>query len=138
MRATHLRHQFVEEAPDQLAEGVLYVSMEYATTLHQCCCGCGNQVVLPLRPTGWRLTYDGETISLSPSVGNWSFPCRSHYWIRSSRIQWSGDWTDEQVAAGRRRTLQDRGATSGNTEYPPDPWWRRLPASILGPPRWRR
>jgi hypothetical protein len=42
-------------------------------------CGCGKKVVLPLHPTHGKLTYDGETVSLSPSVGNWSFPCESHY-----------------------------------------------------------
>lgn len=108
MTATVLQHEFVDSAPEELEHGILYASMKYATTMHLCCCGCGNEVVLPLRPTGWRLTFDGESISLSPSVGNWSFPCRSHYWIERSRVRWGGAWTDEQVEAGRRRTLSER------------------------------
>ena len=70
MKSAHLEHQFVESVPDELEPGVLYVSMDDAITVHLCACGCSNQVVLPLHPTGWRLIYDGETVSVSPSVGN--------------------------------------------------------------------
>ena len=73
--------EFVTFAPAALAPGVLYVSMEYATVLHACCCGCGNKVVTPLAPERWSLTYDGRHITIVPSIGNWSFPCQSHYWI---------------------------------------------------------
>jgi Family of unknown function (DUF6527) len=132
VRVTHLQPKFIEEVPDLLAEGVLYISMEYATTLHLCCCGCGNEVVLPLRPTAWQLYYDGQAISLSPSVGNWSFPCRSHYWIRGGSIQWARGWTDDQVNAGRRRTLQQRGIVAVDASPSPAPsWWRRFPTSLL-------
>lgn len=104
-----LRPQFVESFPDELEQGVLYISIPFRTTTHLCCCGCGSQVVMPLRPTAWSITYDGEAVSMSPSVGNWSFPCRSHYWIRDNYIRWSSDWTDEEIQAGRRRTLASRG-----------------------------
>lgn len=104
-------HRFVASVPDELERGVLYVSVEYDTTIHLCACGCGNQVVLPLHPTAWRLTYDGDTVSMNPSVGNWSFPCRSHYWIEHGRIRWAPAWTDAQVTAGRQRTLRERGVT---------------------------
>lgn len=98
---------FVEFIPATLAEGVLYVSMTYGTTVHLCACGCGNKVVLPLSPAEWRLTYDGVAISLHPSVGNWEFPCQSHYWIRGNEISWAPQWTKRQIAAGRRRDLED-------------------------------
>lgn len=55
---------------------------------------------------------------MAPSVGNWSFPCRSHYWIDQSRIRWAGAWTDEQVEAGRRQALRERGGTE-TTDAPP-------------------
>lgn len=110
-----LRAEFVESVPDGLEEGVLYVSIAFRTTLHLCCCGCGNQVVMPLRPTAWSMSYDGETISMSPSVGNWSFPCRSHYWIGHGLVHWSTDWSDGQIAAGRRRTLAARGLATDPT-----------------------
>lgn len=96
-----LFHEFVDAIPEKVEPGKLYVSIEYATVVHSCVCGCGMEVVTPLTPTDWNLIFDGETVSLSPSIGNWSFPCRSHYWIRRGEIQWAGEWTDEEIAAGR-------------------------------------
>ena len=96
-----LQHHFVEFVPEELAEGHLYVSLAYGTVVHLCCCGCGEQVVPPLTPKDWQLTYDGESVSLSPSIGNWSFACRSHYWIRRGRVVWARKWTDREVAAAR-------------------------------------
>lgn len=93
--------QFSEYIPEELQEGVLYISMEYATASHKCACGCGKEVVTPFTPTDWKLTYDGESVSISPSIGNWSYPCRSHYFIRNNRIVWANDMTDEAIAAGR-------------------------------------
>ncbi|HZO94957.1 MAG TPA: DUF6527 family protein [Candidatus Baltobacteraceae bacterium] len=82
--------QFVKSVPETPAPRVLYVSMEFATAVHLCGCGCGNEVVTPLsRRNGWKLLYDGETVSLSPSVGNWSFPCRSHYFITENKVLWA-------------------------------------------------
>ena len=75
--------------------------MPYVTIMHKCCCGCGQVTVTPLSPTDWKLLYDGETISLYPSIGNWSFDCQSHYWIRRSEVVWASRWTQEQIAAGR-------------------------------------
>jgi hypothetical protein len=102
-RLTQIRHQFVEFIPEELASGVLYVSVPYATAAHKCCCGCGREVATPLTPTDWSVTYDGESVSLDPSIGNWSFPCKSHYWIRHDRVQWAGRWTASQVESGRQR-----------------------------------
>lgn len=100
-RQTQIRPEFVTLAPDVLVPGVVYVSVEYATVLHACCCGCGNTVVTPLAPERWSLTYDGKTISLKPSVGNWSFPCQSHYWIERNAVVWARQFTRTEVAAVR-------------------------------------
>lgn len=108
MRYTSITHEFVEYIPGELAEGVLYVSITYRTAVHRCVCGCGNKVVTPIGPVDWQLFYDGETVSLTPSIGNWDFPCRSHYWIRSNQARWSSDWTDERIAAGRARDNRER------------------------------
>jgi hypothetical protein len=111
--------QFVEFLPKRLDEGVLYVSVTYATTTHRCFCGCGKKVVTPLSPTDWRLTFNGETVSLDPSIGNWSYPCRSHYILRNGRIIWAGPMTQSQITAIRQSDLllkqryyYDRGALS--------------------------
>ncbi len=81
--------EFVEFAPPELTEGVLYISMAYASAVHKCCCGCGEKVVTPFTPRDWKLTFDGDSVSLYPSIGNWSFKCRSHYWIENSTVKWA-------------------------------------------------
>jgi hypothetical protein len=102
-----ISHRFVEFIPERLENGVLYISTEYATVAHKCLCGCGKEVVTPLSPTDWTLTYDGETVSLDPSVGNWSFP---HYWIRQSRVDWCGDMPQALIDAGRARDRRHKDA----------------------------
>jgi hypothetical protein len=116
MKRDVIQHQFVESAPKVLEEGVLYVSTKYATALHNCCCGCGNEVVTPLSPTDWAMEFDGVSISLDPSVGNWSFPCQSHYWIRRNKVIWAPRWSRERIEAGRIRDRAHKDAYfSGDT-----------------------
>jgi hypothetical protein len=103
MRYVRLDHRFVDHIPEILESGVLYVSMRYATAAHKCCCGCGLEVVTPFTPTDWQLTFNGESVSLRPSIGNWNFPCRSHYVVDRGRIIEAGPWSDAQVAAERER-----------------------------------
>jgi len=103
MRQTRIRPEFVTFAPQVLEPGVVYVSMEYSTVLHLCCCGCSNQVVTPLAPARWHLMFDGETISLNPSIGNWSFPCKSHYWIERNRVLWDRPFSQREVELVRIR-----------------------------------
>src|SRR5580693_1991074 len=98
-----LQHKFVEFIPDKLERGILYISMEYATAIHLCACGCGNQVVTPFSPIDWQLTFNGETISLSPSIGNWSFECKSHYWIINNGIEYSKKWSESKIESGRKK-----------------------------------
>lgn len=101
MRLTTTRHEFVERVPERLKVGVLYVSIPFGTAVHRCCCGCGLEVVTPLGPSDWSLTYDGESVTLDPSIGNWSFPCRSHYWIERGHVHWTRTWAQWEVDATR-------------------------------------
>jgi hypothetical protein len=117
-----LKHEFVEFVPAELEEGTLYVSMKYGTVVHKCCCGCGTKVVTPLRPTDWKLTYDGRSISLEPSIGRWSSPCKAHYWITESRVRWSTRWSQEMIEAGRAHEMQVKERYFGGTA-------ERLPAT---------
>ncbi len=100
MSNTTFRPMFVEEIPEHLEDGVLYISIPYAVTVHRCASGCGRETVNPLSPAQWSITYNGAAISLSPSIGNWRLPCRSHYWIRQGRVEWASTWTPNQIAAG--------------------------------------
>lgn len=96
-----MKHKFVEYIPDILEEGVIYISMDYATAAHLCACGCGNEVVTPFSPMDWRMTFNGEAVSLRPSIGNWNFDCRSHYWIKNNRVEWAESWSEKEISDGR-------------------------------------
>lgn len=115
--------KFVEFIPEILDEETLYVSMEYATTSHLCACGCGREVVTPLSPVGWQLLYDGESVTLTPSIGNWSFPCHSHYFIRESWIVWAEGMSQIQIETGRKvvknRTMVHFSAGGGDRHFTP-------------------
>ncbi len=113
MKVRRITPRFVEHVPETLEPGLLYVSLEHGAMVHLCACGCGHEVSLPLSPIDWKLSYDGENVSLWPSVGNWSFPCRSHYLIDGGQVNWAGDWSEEAVAAGRRRDKRRRDARLG-------------------------
>lgn len=102
-REITLNYQFVEYIPDDLEDGTIYISIPFATAVHKCCCGCGNQVVTPLSPTDWKLLFDGVSVSLDPSIGNWSFPCRSHYWIERNAVTWARQWSLKEVEQGRAK-----------------------------------
>ena len=103
-----IRHEFVEHIPDQIEDKVLYVSIRFGTVVHNCACGCGQEVVTPLGPEEWRITYDGKTISLAPSIGNWSLPCRSHYWIEGGNVRWARTLSETEVSLGRREARDRR------------------------------
>ncbi len=94
-----LEHKFVDFMPKEYEQNVLYVSMEYKTVTHLCCCGCGKKVVTPIAPHSWKITYNGQGITLYPSIGNWDFNCKSHYWIRDSQVQWANDWDEDKIQA---------------------------------------
>jgi hypothetical protein len=92
-----LKHKFVECMPRPLEDGVLYISIPFRIASHNCCCGCGNEVVTNLSPNGWQLIYDGQSASLYPSIGNWNFKCRSHYWITEDTVRWAENWSDKKI-----------------------------------------
>ncbi|WP_458239121.1 DUF6527 family protein [Pseudomonas sp. P5_A2_2] len=119
MKHHRFTHEFVELMPGQLQEGVLYVSMEYATAIHRCACGCGEKVVTPMSPTDWSLQFDGDTISLSPSIGNWNFACRSHYWIERGRVRWAAEMSQQAIELGRTRDRQNKARYFGAANPPP-------------------
>jgi hypothetical protein len=100
---TVLTYEFVESFPRELKEGMIYISIPFATAGHKCCCGCGREVITPLSPRDWSLIFDGQTVSLDPSIGNWSFPCQSHYWITRNEVRWARRWSQKEIHRGRKR-----------------------------------
>jgi hypothetical protein len=64
--------------------------------------------VTPLSPIDWSLTFDGETITLDPSIGNWSFECKSHYFIRKNKVVWAKRFSDKEIAEVKYIDSQDK------------------------------
>lgn len=86
MKIKTLRPEFLNHFPERLEEGVLYISEEFAIAGHKCCCGCGEEVITPLNRAQWQIRRENASVSLYPSIGNWKFSCKSHYWIRRSQV----------------------------------------------------
>ena len=102
------KHKFADIIPENIEPGVLYISTEYKTVAHVCPCGCGSEVVTPLSPHDWKLMFDGENVSLYPSIGSWGLPCQSHYWITDNVVEWAPKWTRDQIDRGRKEDSKNK------------------------------
>ena len=98
--------QVINRVPNELVEGILYVCFDCNVVVHLCACGCGEKVVLPIDPDFWSITYNGEAVSMMPSIGNFQFPCKSHYWIRENKIVWAE--AHVQISNNRRARKQKK------------------------------
>lgn len=108
MKIKQIKPEFVEYIPEHLEEGVLYISEQYSTAVHKCCCGCGQEVVTPLSPAEWTVKCNAGRVSLTPSIGNWSYRCRSHYVIRNGRVLEAGTMTERQIQRVKANDRADR------------------------------
>jgi hypothetical protein len=137
MRVATLRPEFVDSIPADLEDGVLYISIPFRTTIHLCACGCRTKTVMPIRPGAWTITYDGDTVSMSPSVGNQELPCGSHYWIESGRVHWMHDWrpTHGSKPQQHRRTEPDAPIAAADHDREPAHRWRRFRTWLTRPAR---
>jgi Family of unknown function (DUF6527) len=127
MRLETICAEYVDFIPATLKDGVLYISKKFRTASHRCCCGCGTRIVTPLRETDYRLTERQGLVSLHPSIGNWNYPCQSHYLIKSNRVIWAPSMTKEEIRLGRADDDVLREAYFARAAWP---WWRRLASSI--------
>jgi hypothetical protein len=83
--------EWVEFIPpvNEMKDGVLYISLKYNTCIHLCACGCGQQTVTPFNHSqGWVMTSLHNKVTLRPSIGNFQYTCRSHYYITDNMVEW--------------------------------------------------
>jgi hypothetical protein len=130
MKSRELEPTFVTYVPGDLEDGRLYISMEYATAVHLCACGCGTKTVTPLSVDGWTLAFNG-TVTLRPSVGNGQAPCRSHYLVSGDKIRWLPPIGDAETRAAI--THDHEVAASAHAVPALGGWWSRMMAAL----RWR-
>jgi len=110
MRISVITPAFVDTIPDQLKDGILYICERYRIAAHKCCCGCGEEVITPLTPADWSVRKEGNAVSLTPSIGNWSFACKSHYWIRRNQVVWARQLSPRQINKVKARDKADKEA----------------------------
>jgi hypothetical protein len=103
-----LKHKFIELIPERLEDDILYISIEHCVAIHKCACGCGKEVVTPISPDGWKMIFDGESVTLNPSIGNWNFECRSHYWVRNNQIVHARSWDDNVKPTKKKKTKKGK------------------------------
>lgn len=91
IRKVEIKIEWVQQMPDKkdMIQGVVYISEEYGVSIHKCLCGdCAELTVMPINhdhiTTGWDLIKNEEKISFVPSIGNFQFPCKSHYIITNN------------------------------------------------------
>lgn len=135
MKLDYYTPVFVDAMPEDIEPGQLYISVRFRTASHLCACGCGLRVVTPIKPTKWSFEYNGESVSLAPSIGRWQLPCKSHYWIRNNRVHWSRPFTEKQIERVLERdardlknyyeSRQEEATPEATTEAEPDTTWLR-------------
>lgn len=96
--------------PISLQRGVLYISEEFATAGHLCCCGCGQEIFTPLNKAQWQLIKNELTctVSLYPSIGNWKYTCQSHYWVDKNIVKDAGPMSDRVIKKVIKRDRRDK------------------------------
>ena len=57
MKVSNVVPSFVTSFPPELEPGVLYVSAQFSTAAHLCACGCRREVITPLSPAQWVMTF---------------------------------------------------------------------------------
>ena len=89
MKTKKYKIEFVDIIPRQLKEGILYICINCNVIVHKCACGCGEKTVTPLdKNNGWVMKYDGQSLTLRPSIGNFNINCKSHYFITENTVEW--------------------------------------------------
>jgi hypothetical protein len=112
--------------PRDLERNTLYVSLTYSTAVHLCP-GCERKVVTPFAPESWHLIFDGETVSISPSIWNKAHECQTHYWIDRDRIM-PARWASRPFG----RYAADGSHEAGQRPAHANAWFRRLERRLRG------
>lgn len=103
-----IKHIFVEPIPESLEEGMLYISIKSRVSKHLCYCGCGELVIVIFSPTDWQLIFNGPTISIQPSIGNWQYNCKSHYFVTENNVVVARKMTSKEIADNRKQDFKNK------------------------------
>ena len=92
------RYRLVDRVPKEMDEGVVYHSEEFELAGLRCACGCGHRITL-LVPDSHQVFEQGGWATVSPSIGVFDAPCKSHYYISGGGVEWLPPFTGTQAAS---------------------------------------
>ena len=52
------------------------------------------------------MKYDGQSITLRPSIGNFNINCKSHYFITENRVEWLNNINYTEKVENKLNTMQ--------------------------------
>lgn len=109
MKINKYRIEFVDTIPKTINEGILYICVNCNVIVHKCACGCGEKTVTPLdKYNGWVMKYDGQSVTLRPSIGNFNINCKSHYFITENKVDWLDDNIDYEDIKDEKLNLMQK------------------------------
>ena len=96
-RRKRYKTQWVADLPSKPRASKIYVvgGREYPFQVVLACpnAQCSHLIYLDIAPEAtprWKVTeHQDGSLSLSPSIFLTKLPCRSHFWVRMGRIQWT-------------------------------------------------
>lgn len=111
----------VDRIPRELEAGIVYHSEEYELGALLCACGCGHRINL-LVPDSHRISSDGGSVTVRPSILVADGACLSHYFITSGEVEWSYPFSSAQA----RSVMQRQVARHVNADAQAVSAWGRL------------
>jgi len=91
-------YRAVERIPANLENRVVYHSEEFELAGFVCPCGCGHRITL-LVPDSHQVWSQNGLATISPSVGVFDAPCKSHFFIRAGAVDWLSAFSAAQAAS---------------------------------------
>ena len=68
------------------------------------------------------MIFDGEAVSLTPSVGSHNLGCQSHYFITEGMIRWVPSWEQENAPIQE----MSEPVRIGELVQKQDSWWTKF------------
>ncbi|MFA1624304.1 DUF6527 family protein [Rhizobium mongolense] len=107
-------------------DGILYISEEFGTAAHNCCCGCGVKIVTPLKAGKWQMRNSNGLVTIHPSIGNWSSACQSHYIIAGNQIRWARGFSEAEIRSNRAHDKRVSAAAHAQREVQEQGFFGRM------------
>lgn len=114
------RYRLVERIPAQMQEGVVYHTEEFELAGLLCACGCGHRITL-LVPDSHQVLNVGGYATITPSVGVFDAPCKSHFIISAGDVSWLPAFTGAQAARIMHAQITRHVARDAKPG-----WWEQL------------